>query len=198
MQLIYIIPISIIISTVITLILLTKGLNVYVGKIEKKTQTIQRISLLLIASDFVTLFSSSESKRLVENIIRAEDQEDESVFNSLSNSFGGAGSEIERLHKEINKAYKPSEDLSRIKLSAVYLKTILLFYGLVVSISQFLIAYFFDPTKSILFSQLSSDLFVATFLFSLIVIYISVYIVRVSRRIEIRYARLESAALPST
>lgn len=191
MQLIFLIPTFILLSTVITFVLLNKALTAYIGKIEIKTKTIQRISLLLIASDFVSLFSSSESRRLVENLIRAENNNDDSFFESLSTAFGGAGNEIEKLYTEISKAYRPSEELSRIKVSAAYLKTTLLFFGLAVSITQYLIAFLFDPTKSNLFPPLAGDLLIATVLFSLIILYISLYINRTSRRIEIRYSKLE-------
>ena len=192
MQLILIIPIAIILSTIAIFFILSKALSSYIHKMENKTKTIQRISLLLIASDFVSLFSSSESKNLVDNIVQGRGQDDEHIFESLSSSFGGAGYEIERLYTEINRAYRPSEELSKIKTSAMYLRIILLFYGLSVSISQFVIVTFFTKFRPDLFSPATSGMLIATVLFSSIFLYISVYISYLSRRIEIRYTKLQN------
>lgn len=197
MQIIFLFPTFILISTVITYFLLNRALAAYIAKIESKTKTIQRISLLLIASDFVSLFSSSESKNLVEKLIRPDTDNEETLFESLNTSFGGAGSEIEKLYKEMNKAYRPSEDLSKIKLSATYLKSILLIYGVLLSISQYVITYLYYPGRFDLFSPLSVDLLVATMLFSSIAVYVAVYIFRISRRIEIRYSKLQGTPIPA-
>lgn len=198
MQIILLIPTFILASTIITYFVLNQWLSSYVGKIESKTKTIQRISLLLIASDFVSLFSSSESKTLVEKLIHAETQNDDILFDSLNDSFGGAGSEIEKLYREINKAYKPSEDLSRIKISVNYLKTIFLFYGISLSVTQYIITFLFYPARYDLFSPLSGYLLVATVLFSSIASYMVFYIFRISRRIEIRYSMLQGTPLLTT
>lgn len=198
MLVVFVFPTFILVSIIITYFILGKALAAFVAKIESKTKTIQRISLLLIASDFVSLFSSSESKNLVEKLVQAENENDELLFDSLNTSFGGAGSEIEKLYVEINRAYKPSEELSRIKISATYLKTILLIYGVLLSISQYVITFLFYPARFDLFSPLSSDLLVATALFSSIAVYVAVYIFRMSRRIEIRYSRLQENPLPAS
>lgn len=194
MKLIFLFPTFILIFTLIFYFLLSKGLSVYIAKIEAKTKTIQRVSILLIASDFVSLFSSSESKNLVEKLIQAENENDDLLFDSLNTSFSGAGSEIEKLYREINRAYRPSEDLSRIKISANYLKTILLLYGICLSLSQYIIIYLFYPARFSVFSPLSSDLLVATVLFSSIAIYVALYIFRISRRIESRYSMLQGSS----
>lgn len=196
MLVIFIFPTFILVSTVITYFLLNKALRAYISKIEGKTKTIQRISLLLIASDFVSLFSSSESKNLVEKLVRPDNDNEESLFESLNTSFGEAGSEIEKLYREINRAYRPSEDLSRIKLSATYLESILLIYGVLLSISQYGITYLYYPGRFDLFSPLSIDLLVATMLFSSIAVYVVIYIFRISRRIEMRYSKLQETPLP--
>lgn len=195
MQLALLLPTFILISIIVTYFILDKALIAYISKIESKTKTIQRISLLLIASEFVSLFSSSESKNLVEKLVKAEGENDELLFDSINASFGEAGTEIEKLYKEINKAYKPSEELSKIKMSTTYLKIFLLFYGICLSVSQYLIIYVFYPAHFDLFPPLSSDLLVATVLFSSIAVYISVYIHLISRRLEIRYSKLQSFQL---
>lgn len=175
MQILLLIPTAIVLSTIVTFIILSRGLNLFIKKIEVKAKTIQRISLLLIASDFVRLFSSSESKNLVDGIVQGNGN-DEYIFESLNNSFGGAGAEIERLYNETSKAYKPSEELSRIKISALYLRSILLLYGFSVSLTQYIIVTMFYSTKSALFTSAISDMLIATVLFSSFFVYISVYI----------------------
>ncbi len=178
-------------STVITFLLLTKALSSYIRRMEGKAKTIQRISLLLIASDLVNLFSKSESKNLVDGILQGSGQSDDSMFDSLNSSFGGAGIEIERLYGKITRAYKPSEEISRIRISVVYLRSILLLYGFSVSITQYFIVAFSPSVKSTLFSPAISDMLIATVLFSSIFVYISVYIVYISRRIDTRYSKLQ-------
>ncbi len=192
MQILLLIPTAIVLSTIVTFIILSRGLNLYIKKIEVKAKTIQRISLLLIASDFVRLFSSSESKNLVDGIVQGNGN-DEYIFESLNNSFGGAGAEIERLYNETSKAYKPSEELSRIKISALYLRSILLLYGFSVSLTQYIIVTMFYSTKSALFTSAISDMLIATVLFSSFFVYISVYIFYISHRLEIRYSRLQKS-----
>jgi hypothetical protein len=192
MQVLLLIPTAIVLSTIVTFIILSRGLNLYIKKIEVKAKTIQRISLLLIASDFVRLFSSSESKNLVDGIVQGNGN-DEYIFESLNNSFGGAGAEIERLYNETSKAYKPSEELSRIKISALYLRSILLLYGFSVSLTQYIIVTMFYSTKSALFTSAISDMLIATVLFSSFFVYISVYIFYISHRLEIRYSRLQKS-----
>lgn len=191
MQYIILIPTFIMLSTVVTFLILSKGLSYYIRKMEVKAKTIQRISLLLIASDLVNLFSQSESKNLVDRIIQGSEDNDDSIFESLNSSFGGAGVEIERLYNQITKAYKPSEEISRIKISALYLRLILLLYGLSVSITQYVMVAFLYQIRSALFSPATSDMLIATVLFSSIFIYISVYILFISRRIELRYLKLQ-------
>ncbi len=191
MQFIIIIPTVIMVSTVVTFLILTKALSSYIKKMEGKAKTIQRISLLLIASDLVNLFSNSESKDLVDRMIQGSSQSDDSMFDSLNSSFGGAGAEIGRLYGQITKAYKPSEEISRIRISALYLRSILLLYGFSVSITQYFIVAFSQTASSSLFSPATSDMLIATVLFSSIFIYVSIYIVYISRRIDIRYAKLQ-------
>ena len=191
MQFIILIPTAIMVSTVVTFLILTKALSAYIKKMEGKAKTIQRISLLLIASDLVNLFSSSESKNLVDRIVQGSSQSDDSMFASLNSSFGGAGAEIERLYGQITKAYKPSEEISRIRISALYLRSILLLYGFSVSITQYIIVAFSQSVRSSLFSPATSDMLIATVLFSSIFVYISIYIVYISRRIDIRYSKLQ-------
>lgn len=186
-----VIPIAILISTVVIYFILGKGIDNYLMKVERKTRTVQRISLLLVASDFVSLFSSSESRNLVEKLSNSEAETEDDMFDSLSSSFGSAGLEISQLYREMNKAYKPSEDLSRIKLSALYLKIIVLFYGVSISVSQFVILYLLYYTRYEFISFLNSDLVVATILFSSIVVFIIAYILRISQKIEIRFSNLE-------
>lgn len=193
MQPIVIIPFAIIVSTIVIFVILSKALSSYIGRMEAKAKTTQRISLLLIASDFVNLFSSSESKRMVDKIVLGSEENDDKIFASLSSSFGGAGIEIENLYNQITKAYKPSEDISRIKISALYLRSILLLYGLSVSITQLLFVAFFYPAGSSVFNPATSDMLVATILFSSIVVYISLYILYISRRIEMRYLKLQES-----
>ena len=174
MLLILIIPTVIICSTIVTYFVLSKGLSSYLDKIENKAKKIQRISILLIASDLVAFFSKSEAKALVDKILGGSIGSDDHMFSSLTSSFGGAGSEIERLYREINKAYKPSSELSRIKISAIYLRTTLLLYGFSVSISQYIIAVFFYHAGISILSPAIIDMIVGTALFSSIFVYISV------------------------
>ncbi len=107
--------------------------------------------------------------------------------------LGGAGHEIERLYKEINKAYKPSVELSRMKISATYLRAALLLYGFSVSISQYVIAVFFYHAGISILSPAIIDMIIGTLLFSSFFIYISVYIILISRRIEIGYSKLQDS-----
>ncbi len=192
MLLILIIPTAIVGSTVAAYLILSKGFSSYFNKIESKAAKIQRIHMLLIASDLVSLFSRSESKTLVDGILSGAIESDDFIFNSLKSSFGGAGLEIERLYMEISSTYKPSEEISRIKISADYLRAILLFYGFSVSISQYIIiAYFYQSRGPILISAIL-DMIIATVLFSSIFIFISVYILVMSQHIEIGYSKLQN------
>ncbi len=92
MLLILIIPTIIISSTIVIYFVLTKGLASYLNKIENKANKIQRISILLIASDLVALFSKSESKTLVDKILEGAIGDDDHMFRSLTTSFGGCRS----------------------------------------------------------------------------------------------------------
>ena len=195
MLLILIIPTVIICSIIVTYYVLSKGLSSYIDRIEAKAKKIQRISILLIASELVDLFSKSETKALVDKILEGSNGDDDHMFSSLTSSFGGAGSEIERLYLEINNAYKPSAELSRIKISAIYLRATLLLYGFSVSFSQYVIAVFFFQAGLSVLSPAIIDMIIGTVLFSSIFVYISVYIILTSRRIELGYSRLQDSGL---
>ena len=190
MILISLIPIVIFVSTVAVYLLLGPSLRVYLEKAEEKTKRIQRISTLIIASDIVTFFSDSESSKVVERLLKMVKGDDSGLYKFLDESLFNAQDEIGKLHEKLEKRDDPIVNLSRIRMSTLFIRATILIYGVTVSAIQFILIYLVYSSNKALFPLLNGVFFGGSILFSVIIIFMVVYAGMVSRRLNIDYQSL--------
>ena len=190
MSLVPLIPIVILISTVGVYLLLGPTLKVYLGKAEEKTRRIQRLSTLIIASDIVTFFSKSESSKVVERLLKLAKEDDSDLYRFLDNSVLNAEEEIGKLHEKLKQRDEQIANLSKIRMSTVFIRSTVLIYGVTVSVVQFILIYLLYSSNISLFLLLNGVFFGGSILFSVILVFMIVYAGFISRKLDMDYLTL--------
>ena len=190
MSLVPLIPIVILISTVGVYLLLGPTLKVYLGKAEEKTRRIQRVSTLIIASDIVTFFSKSESSKVVERLLKMAKEDDSDLYRFLDNSVLNAEEEIGKLHEKLKQRDEQIANLSKIRMSTVFIRSTVLIYGVTVSVVQFILIYLLYSSNISLFLLLNGVFFGGSILFSVILVFMIVYAGFISRKLDMDYLTL--------
>ena len=190
MSLVPLIPIVILISTVGVYLLLGPTLKVYLGKAEEKTRRIQRLSTLIIASDIVTFFSKSESSKVVERLLKMAKEDDSDLYRFLDNSVLNAEEEIGKLHEKLKQRDEQIANLSKIRMSTVFIRSTVLIYGVTVSAVQFILIYLLYSSNISLFLLLNGVFFGGSILFSVILVFMIVYAGLISRKLDVDYLTL--------
>jgi hypothetical protein len=190
MSLIFLVPTVILISTVVVYVLLGPSLKVYLAKAEEKTDRIQRISTLIIASDIVTFFSNSESSKVVEGLLKMAREDDKTLYGFLDKTMLGAQDEIKRLHDKLKLRDEQTSNQSKIRMSTVFIRTTVLIYGITVSAVQFILISLLPSTNKSFFLLLNGVFFGGSILFSVILIFMVVYLVAISRKLDEEYSAI--------
>ena len=190
MSLVPLIPIVILISTVGVYLLLGPSLKVYLGKAEDKTRRVQRLSTLIIASDIVTFFSKSESSKVVERLLKMAKQDDSDLYSFLDKSVLNAEDEIGKLHEKLKQRDEQIANLSKIKMSTMFIRSTVLIYGVTVSAVQFVLIYLFYSSNISLFFLINGVFFGGSILFSVILVFMIVYAGLISRKLDMDYMTL--------
>ncbi len=190
MSLVPLIPIVILISTVGVYLLLGPTLKVYLGKAEDKTRRIQRVSTLIIASDIVTFFSKSESSKVVERLLKMAKEDDSDLYRFLDNSVLNAEEEIGKLHEKLKQRDEQIANLSKIRISTIFIRSTVLIYGVTVSAVQFILIYLLYSSNISLFQLLNGVFFGGSILFSVILVFMIVYAGLISRKLDVDYLTL--------
>ncbi|MEM0136024.1 MAG: hypothetical protein QXU18_12500, partial [Thermoplasmatales archaeon] len=76
---------------------------------------------------------------------------------------------------------------SKIRMSAVFIRTTVLIYGTTVSVAQFILISLLFSTNLSFFLLLNGVFFGGSILFSVILIFMVVYLVSVSRKLDAEY-----------
>ena len=190
MSLVPLIPIVILISTVVVYLLLGPTLKVYLRKAEEKTRQIQRVSTLIIASDIVTFFSKSESSKVVERLLKMAKEDDSDLYRFLDNSVLNAEEEIGKLHEKLKQRDEQIANLSKIRMSTIFIRSTVLIYGITVSAVQFILIYLLYSSNISLFLLLNGVFFGGSILFSVILVFMIVYAGLISRKLDVDYLTL--------
>ncbi len=190
MSLVPLIPIVILISTVGVYLLLGPSLKVYLGKAEEKTRRVQRISTLIIASDIVTFFSKSESSKVVERLLKMAKQDDSDLYDFLDKSVLNAEDEIGKLHEKLKQRDEQVANLSKIRMSTMFIRSTVLIYGVTISAIQFVLIYLFYSSNISLFLLINGVFFGGSILFSVILVFLIVYAGLISRKLDMDYMTL--------
>ena len=190
MSLVTLIPIVILISTVGVYLLLGPSLKVYLGKAEEKTRRVQRISTLIIASDIVTFFSKSESSKVVERLLKMAKQDDSDLYDFLDKSVLNAEDEIGKLHEKLKQRDEQVANLSKIRMSTMFIRSTVLIYGVTISAIQFVLIYLFYSSNISLFLLINGVFFGGSILFSVILVFLIVYAGLISRKLDMDYMTL--------
>lgn len=189
------IPVAILACTVVVYFAIDPAFGQYLTKLEDKTRTMQKISILITSSNLVNFFSGSDASRVVETLLTRTQHDQESLEDVLMQLGGKASGEIETLYLAVKKGYEPLEHLAKVKVASTFLRIVILFYGISVSFSEFLLIYLRYATSSSVFSTVNGFIFGGTMLSSAIVAFIIAYILNTSRKIDGNYARLQSETL---
>lgn len=190
MSLVPLIPIVILISTVGVYLLLGPSLKVYLGKAEEKTRRVQRLSTLIIASDIVTFFSKSESSKVVERLLKMAKQDDSDLYDFLDKSVLNAEDEIGKLHEKLKQRDEQVANLSKIRMSTMFIRSTVLIYGVTISAIQFVLIYLFYSSNISLFLLINGVFFGGSILFSVILVFLIVYAGLISRKLDMDYMTL--------
>lgn len=186
------IPLAILVCTVLVYFTIEPAFDQYLVKLEDKTRTMQKISILITSSNLVNFFSESDASRVVETLLTRTQDDQDSLESILMNLGERASGEIERLYEAVKKGYEPLEHLARVKVASTFLRIVVLFYGLSVSLSEIILIYLRYESANSVFSALNGFIFGGTMLSSAIVSFIIAYIVNASRKIDGNYERLQS------
>lgn len=192
-----IIPVVILVSTIVVYIMLDPAFASYLQKLEDKTRTMQKISILITSSNLVNFFSRSEASRVVETLLTRTQDDPNSLEDVLLDLGDRASGEIETLYQEVKKGYKPMEYLSRVKVASTLLRIIVLFYGASISISELILIYLKFSSNLTLFSVFNGIIFGGTIVSSALVMFMIGYISNASRKIDGNFARLQADSTPA-
>lgn len=194
---ILVIPFAILGCTLIVYFMMEPAFKQYLESLENKTSSMQRISILITSSNLINFFSRSDASKIVETLLKGSKEDPELLEDELMELGNSATGEIRDLYQEVLKGYEPLEQLARVKVASTFLRIVVLFYGVSVSISETVLIYLRHISAVTQFSALNGFIFGGTMVSSAIVAFIIVYIVKASRRINGNFARLETDSLPS-
>lgn len=189
------IPVAILACTVVVYFTIEPAFRQYLTKLEDKTRTMQKISILITSSNLVNFFSGSDASRVVETLLTRTQHDQESLEDVLMQLGERASGEIETLYQAVKKGYEPLEHLARVKVASTFLRIVILFYGISVSFSEMLLIYLRYASSGSVFSTVNGFIFGGTMLSSAIVSFIILYILNASRKIDGNYARLQSESI---
>jgi hypothetical protein len=151
---------------------------------------VQRLSTLIIASDIVTFFSKSESSKVVERLLKMAKEDDSDLYSFLDKSVLNAEDEIGKLHEKLKQRDEQIANLSKIRMSTMFIRSTVLIYGVTVSAVQFVLIYLFYSSNISLFLLINGVFFGGSILFSVILVFMIVYAGLISRKLDMDYMTL--------
>jgi len=177
-------------STIAIYYILGPSLKRYQESAEKKFDKMQRIWVLVVASEFVSFFSKSETSRMVEKLLESEREDDNSLVKSLDESIVIARYEMEKFFTRQKKEYERLSYMSKMRVSAFYIRIFVLVFGVIIASAQLLLFYLLFSTAFYLTSFLNGLFLGGSIIFSGILATMIIYMWNVSRKLDLEYTSI--------
>ena len=188
----YIIPTLILVVTLLIFRISSKGFNDYTSRLEKKVGTIEKLSNIVFTKDMLSMFLRNSSLNTQLYFTEREIAEEKGEDAQPSEMPMMSTKDMSKLETSLKNALQPSRDLERIKHGSVQIRTLMIIYGVLIAITEYILVsatiYAFNDR---LIFQLDGIVFGITIIFSLVLLLILIDFFRTARNINHAYESVE-------
>ncbi len=188
----YIIPTLILVVTLLIFRISSKGFNDYTARLEKKVGTIEKLSNIVFTKDMLSMFLRNSSLNTQLYFTEREIAEEKGEDAQPSEMPMMSTKDMSKLETSLKNALQPSRDLERIKHGSVQIRTLMIIYGVLIAITEYILVsatiYAFNDR---LIFQLDGIVFGITIIFSLVLLLILIDFFRTARNINHAYESVE-------